>query len=63
MNIETIIIAIALVFIIEGAIPALFPNKWQRYVQKIAQEPTTNIRVMGIAIMMVGALILFVIAP
>ncbi|NMP30498.1 DUF2065 domain-containing protein [Thalassotalea sp. M1531] len=60
MNLDTLIIAIAIAFLIEGFFPAFFPNKWQAYVAKLAQESTTNIRNIGLFIMAIGAVILFV---
>ena len=55
---ETLITAIALVFIIEGLLPALFPNRWQKYLKKIANEPTTSIRFLGMFLITIGAIIL-----
>lgn len=59
MNIETFIIALGLALIIEGLIPALFPNKWKNYVLKVGQEPAKTIRSMGLIIMVVGTLLLY----
>lgn len=59
MTIDTLIIALALAFIIEGFFPACFPNKWQAYVEKLAKEPTTNVRNMGFLIMAFGILLLW----
>ncbi|WP_448565213.1 DUF2065 domain-containing protein [Thalassotalea ganghwensis] len=59
MTIDTLFMAMALAFILEGIFPALFPNKWQRYVTKMAQEPVSTIRTVGITIMLLGAIILW----
>lgn len=62
MTLTTILMAIALAFIIEGAVPALFPNKWRAYVEKLAKEPVGNIRSIGLIMMAIGAIILFFVA-
>lgn len=62
MTIEIFFIALALALIIEGVIPALFPNKWKNYVLKVGQEPAKTIRTMGVSIMAVGALLLYVLS-
>lgn len=50
-------LALALALIIEGLIPALFPNKWKAYVIKLAQEPINRIRISGLIIMSLGVII------
>jgi uncharacterized protein YjeT (DUF2065 family) len=59
MTIELILTALALALIIEGIIPALFPNKWRSYVLKLADEPIAAIRNIGISIMFIGCLLLW----
>jgi len=56
---ELILPAIALALIIEGLIPALFPNKWKAYVKKIAEEDSRSIRQIGITITVFGAILLY----
>lgn len=63
MTFTTLLMAIGLAFIIEGAVPALFPNKWRDYVEKLAKEPVKNIRSIGMIMMVFGAIILFFVAP
>jgi len=60
MTTNTLLIALALAFIIEGFFPAFFPNKWRSYVAKLSQESTTTIRNLGLMIMAIGITILFV---
>ena len=62
MTVTTLLIAIAIALILEGLLPALFPNKWQAYVAKLAQEPTQNIRTIGIVVMLIGSAILYLVA-
>ncbi|OKY26845.1 DUF2065 domain-containing protein [Thalassotalea sp. PP2-459] len=59
MTVELLLTAFCLALIIEGLIPALFPNKWRNYVLKIAQESPRNIRTMGIVVVFIGCLILW----
>ncbi|MBA6417739.1 DUF2065 domain-containing protein [Colwellia sp. 6M3] len=54
---STLLMAIAIAFIIEGLIPALFPNKWRAYVLKLANESIGAIRQVGIFLVIIGLLI------
>lgn len=63
MSLTTLLMAVALAFIIEGAVPALFPNKWRAYVKKLANEPAANIRTIGLIMMAIGAVILVFVSP
>ena len=57
--VSTLLTALAIAFILEGLIPALFPNKWRAYVLKLANEPITAIRQVGIFLLLIGALLLW----
>lgn len=59
MTMELFLTAVAIAFIIEGLIPALFPNKWRNYVLKIAQESPNNIRSIGLIGVSFGLFILW----
>jgi len=61
MSVELFITAIALALIIEGLIPALFPNKWRAYVLKLAEETPQSIRSIGIMIIAIGLVMLWLI--
>jgi len=56
---DTLLMALAIALIIEGLIPALFPNKWRNYVLKLAQESTSSIRNIGVSLILFGAFILW----
>jgi uncharacterized protein YjeT (DUF2065 family) len=56
---DTLLIAFALVFIVEGIGPMLFPNKWQSYIRQIAEQPTNQLRSMGGVLVTIGAVCLF----
>lgn len=49
---------VALVFIIEGLLPALFPNKWRAYIRQLTTQPTTTIRSIGLFMVFIGLLLL-----
>jgi uncharacterized protein YjeT (DUF2065 family) len=57
--VDTLLMALALALIIEGLIPALFPNKWRNYVLKLAEESTSSIRNIGVSLIIFGAFILW----
>jgi uncharacterized protein len=59
MTLELLFTALALALIIEGIIPALFPNKWRAYVLKLAEESPQSIRSIGITIIVIGLSILW----
>jgi uncharacterized protein YjeT (DUF2065 family) len=50
---------IGFVLIVEGLMPLLFPKQWHNYVQKLALEPITTIRIVGGILFTLGALLLF----
>ena len=49
---------IGFVLIIEGLMPLLFPRQWHDYVQKLALEPISTIRLVGGVLFICGALLL-----
>lgn len=56
---DTLITALGLVLIIEGLMPALFPNKWQKYLLTIARQSTSDIRNIGVFILTLGFLVIW----
>ena len=50
--------ALALVFIIEGLGPLLFPNKWRRYLLQVSQQPSNQLRQIGGVLVVFGVLLL-----
>ncbi|MGB2741832.1 MAG: DUF2065 domain-containing protein [Cognaticolwellia sp.] len=55
----TLLMALAIALIIEGLIPALFPNKWRAYVLKLANEPVSAVRQIGIFLVLIGVVLLW----
>lgn len=56
---EAIWIAIALVMILEGIGPMLFPNRWQQYIRQIARQPVEQLRTMGGVMVTIGFVCLY----
>ena len=56
---EWLLPALALVLIIEGIGPLLFPNKWLNYLLQISQQPSNQLRQIGGTLVIIGALLLF----
>ena len=54
----SILIAVALVLIIEGVLPFLAPNLWRDTFRKIIQLSDGQIRFIGLTSMLVGLLLL-----
>ncbi len=48
--------ALAMVLVIEGLGPLLFPNRWQAYLRKLADEPAANLQQLGLVLVSAGAL-------
>ncbi|OUS27755.1 DUF2065 domain-containing protein [Thalassotalea sp. 42_200_T64] len=59
MSLETMLSAFALMLIMEGVGPLLFPNKWQNFMLKLAKEKPNTIRQIGGAIFIFGFILLF----
>jgi len=59
--VNTLLMALALALIIEGLIPALFPNKWRAYVLKLAEEPISSIRSIGITVIILGCILFWLV--
>ncbi|MDN3652869.1 DUF2065 domain-containing protein [Thalassotalea ponticola] len=58
MSYDILLSAVALMFIFEGLAPLLFPNRWQSFMLKLANEPTSQIRQIGLLLVGLGAIIM-----
>ena len=56
---NTLLVALALLLIFEGLGPMMFPNKWQKFIQQVAQQPLNQLRSMGGVMVVVGIVSLF----
>ena len=51
---EVIVVAIAMVLVVEGIGPMLFANKWQHFLQQVSQQPVTQLRTTGGILVTIG---------
>ena len=51
---ESILLAICFVLIIEGLLPLLVPKKWKQFLMQMALQPTESLRRMGGILVVVG---------
>ncbi|WP_306521734.1 DUF2065 domain-containing protein [Rheinheimera sp.] len=52
--------SIALVLLLEGIGPLLFPNKWRSYLRRLSEEPASGLRQVGAVLCgMAGLIYLF----
>jgi uncharacterized protein YjeT (DUF2065 family) len=55
---ETLLIALGLMLVLEGVLPFLAPGIWRQTFQRITQLADGQLRFMGLTSMLVGLLIL-----
>ena len=53
--------ALALMLVLEGIIPFLYPNKWRNLVATLAQISDSRLRVMGLVSMLLGVALLYLV--
>ena len=63
MSIDVLLLAFALLLIFEGLGPALFPAKWRNYLHELSQLPESQLRTVGILLIMVGWLLFMWLKP
>jgi len=56
---ETLLAAVALMLVLEGIIPFLYPNKWRNLVAALAQINDRQLRIMGLISMLLGVGLLY----
>ncbi|AJZ60148.1 MULTISPECIES: DUF2065 domain-containing protein [Paraburkholderia] len=57
----SLLLAIALMLIIEGMFPFVFPSAWRDTFRKIAERPPQQIRIGGLIVMVLGLILLFIV--
>ncbi|MEO0443833.1 MAG: DUF2065 domain-containing protein [Pseudomonadota bacterium] len=57
---ETLLAALALMLVLEGIIPFLYPAKWRNMVDMLAQISDRQLRIMGLVSMIAGVVLLYV---
>ncbi len=56
-----LLIAICLVMVIEGIMPFLAPKAWQEMLANVSKLAPRQIRIMGLASMLIGTALLYVV--
>lgn len=56
---DTLLLAFGLVLILEGLAPALFPNKWRAYLLKLTEQSVTDIRNIGLFVLLLGIIVIW----
>ncbi|WP_250654986.1 DUF2065 domain-containing protein [Alkalimarinus coralli] len=54
-------IAFSMLLVIEGIIPFLYPQRWKNMVQALAQIDNRSMRIIGLASMLLGTLLLYLV--
>ena len=54
-------VALCLMLIIEGVLPFLYPERWRRMVQALAQVDNRSMRIAGLACMLLGTALLYIV--
>ncbi len=50
--------AIALVFVLEGLLPFVFPNFWKKMMAQAVEQDEKSLRMMGLASISIGLIVL-----
>ena len=53
---ESILLAICFVLIIEGLLPLLVPKKWKQFLMQMALQPSESLRRMGGVLVVIGVI-------
>ncbi|CRY56218.1 MULTISPECIES: DUF2065 domain-containing protein [Yersinia] len=56
---STILLALALVLVLEGLGPMLYPNTWRKMIQSMTQLPDTTLRRFGGGLVVAGVVIYY----
>jgi hypothetical protein len=56
---QTLLMAIALMMVLEGVGPFAFPARWRQTVSAMSRLPNDALRVGGLVVMVLGLLLLF----
>ncbi|MGC9386453.1 MAG: DUF2065 domain-containing protein [Hydrogenovibrio sp.] len=57
---DTLLSAIALVFVLEGLLPFVFPKGWRSAMSELIQLDDRSLRWMGLSSMVLGLILLFI---
>lgn len=63
MTLDDLWVALCLVLVIEGIMPFLYPEQWQRMLRQVTDLPPSSLRWFGLAMMVSGSVILMWLSP
>ena len=58
---QHLLVAFCLMLIMEGMLPFLYPQKWRKLVAQLAQISDRHMRLLGLASMLLGLILLFLV--
>lgn len=58
---DSLFAAIALVLVLEGIVPFLYPGKWRDMVATLARISDRQLRIMGLVSMFLGVVLLYLV--
>ena len=58
---QELAVAFCLVLVLEGIIPFLYPQRWRKLVIQIAQVDDRSLRITGLASMILGTVLLYIV--
>ena len=61
MLLKLFLTSIALMLVIEGIMPFLAPVHWRRMMARLSARTDKSVRVMGLVLMIIGAILMYVI--
>lgn len=54
MTMDALWAAVALVFVLEGIGPMLFPNRWRHFMQQMSAQPSKQLQTIGGVMVTIG---------
>ena len=58
---QQVLVALSLMLVFEGILPFLYPQRWRLLVSRLAEVDDRELRVAGLASMLVGVVLLYLI--
>ncbi len=58
---QELLLAFGLMLILEGIVPFLYPRRWQKMVEMLAQMDPSSMRMAGLASMVLGLIIIYLV--
>ena len=58
---QELLLAFGLMLILEGIVPFLYPRRWQKMVEMLAQMDPSSMRLAGLASMVLGLVVIYLV--